>query len=199
MGGLCDALLLSLPQSRYLNSVTYLNRRSNDRWVSSDTELFYKALAIFGTDFTAIAKLFPGRDRWGAAAAAAAVAVGELPETLQAFGSETCTLCCFFGWSTVWSYANLSSWNCSALPHLLQVICLLLISDRARPHALPTHSQTVPPTKDCGPQVSAPHLQHLSCQCMAHLLPPAFRHGTRIAQLLAFRHAWKKHNVQLLA
>ncbi|WIA08393.1 hypothetical protein OEZ85_007832 [Tetradesmus obliquus] len=49
--------------SRYLNSMTYLNRRSNDRWTSSDTELFYKALTIFGTDFTAIAKLFPGRDR----------------------------------------------------------------------------------------------------------------------------------------
>jgi hypothetical protein len=56
-------LLLLLLQSRYLNSMTYLNRRSNDRWTSTDTELFYKALTIFGTDFTAIAKLFPGRDR----------------------------------------------------------------------------------------------------------------------------------------
>jgi transcription factor TFIIIB component B'' len=43
--------------------MTYLNRRSTDRWASTDTELFYKALTIFGTDFTAIAKLFPGRDR----------------------------------------------------------------------------------------------------------------------------------------
>jgi hypothetical protein len=56
-------LLLLLLQSRYLNSMTYLNRRSTDRWSNSDTELFYKALTIFGTDFTAIAKLFPGRDR----------------------------------------------------------------------------------------------------------------------------------------
>jgi hypothetical protein len=62
-GAPCMLLLLLLLQSRYLNSMTYLNRRSNDRWTSSNTELFYKALTIFGTDFTAIAKLFPGRDR----------------------------------------------------------------------------------------------------------------------------------------
>ena len=36
---------------------------------SVDTERFYKALAFCGTDFTLIALLFPGRDRWGAASA----------------------------------------------------------------------------------------------------------------------------------
>eukprot|EP00879_Flechtneria_rotunda_P006583 GHRR01006916.1.p1 GENE.GHRR01006916.1~~GHRR01006916.1.p1 ORF type:complete len:966 (+),score=514.46 GHRR01006916.1:410-3307(+) len=50
-------------QPRFLNSMTYLNTRNTDRWTATDTDLFYKALKMFGTDFTAIAKLFPGRDR----------------------------------------------------------------------------------------------------------------------------------------
>ncbi len=43
--------------------MTYANTRNSDRWMSADTELFYKGLALFGLDFTLIAQLFPARDR----------------------------------------------------------------------------------------------------------------------------------------
>ncbi|KFM27762.1 Transcription factor TFIIIB component B'' [Auxenochlorella protothecoides] len=46
-----------------LNSYTYANRLHNERWGAEDTELFYKALSQFGTDFTLISHLFPGRQR----------------------------------------------------------------------------------------------------------------------------------------
>ncbi|KAL4529138.1 hypothetical protein Ndes2526B_g06775 [Nannochloris sp. 'desiccata'] len=46
-----------------LNSMSYTNRISNERWTTEDTELFYKALSQFGTDFTLISHLFPGRER----------------------------------------------------------------------------------------------------------------------------------------
>ena len=49
--------------SSRLNSMTYMNRISNARWTAEDTELFYKALSQFGTDFTLITHLFPGRER----------------------------------------------------------------------------------------------------------------------------------------
>ncbi|KAL4524575.1 hypothetical protein Ndes2526A_g06695 [Nannochloris sp. 'desiccata'] len=40
-----------------LNSMSYTNRISNERWTTEDTELFYKALSQFGTDFTLISHL----------------------------------------------------------------------------------------------------------------------------------------------
>jgi hypothetical protein len=46
-----------------LNSMTYMSRISNERWSAEDTELFYKAVSQFGTDFTLITHLFPGRQR----------------------------------------------------------------------------------------------------------------------------------------
>jgi hypothetical protein len=52
-----------LLQHRFINSQTYGKRRTNERWTVAETNRFYHALACFGTDFTAIAKLFPGRDR----------------------------------------------------------------------------------------------------------------------------------------
>jgi hypothetical protein len=55
--------LPSCLQHRFINSQSYAKRRSNDRWSVAETNRFYHALACFGTDFTAIAKLFPGRDR----------------------------------------------------------------------------------------------------------------------------------------
>jgi len=57
-------MCLCVSQHRYINSQTYAKKRSNDRWSAAETNRFYHALACFGTDFTAIAKLFPGRDRW---------------------------------------------------------------------------------------------------------------------------------------
>merc|ERR1712224_532367 len=32
-------------------------------WSAGDTDLFYKAMCYFGTDFNLIAKLFPGRNK----------------------------------------------------------------------------------------------------------------------------------------
>ena len=50
-------------QNKQLNTMTYMNRRSSERWTEAETNLFYRALTMFGTDFTAIAALFPNRDR----------------------------------------------------------------------------------------------------------------------------------------
>jgi len=46
-----------------LNSATYSRRTHPERWSHADTELFYKALREFGTDFSLIERLFPGRNR----------------------------------------------------------------------------------------------------------------------------------------
>jgi transcription factor TFIIIB component B'' len=34
-----------------------------ERWAKEETDLFFRALRHFGTDFTLIAQLFPKRDR----------------------------------------------------------------------------------------------------------------------------------------
>ncbi len=44
-----------------------MRKRHNERWTSRETELFYMGLQLFGTDFTAIARLFNNRDRCVAA------------------------------------------------------------------------------------------------------------------------------------
>lgn len=46
-----------------LNYHSYSNRGPSERWRTEDTELFYKALEQFGTDFELIQQLFPGRTR----------------------------------------------------------------------------------------------------------------------------------------
>ena len=46
-----------------LNSATYSNRAKAEKWSKDDTELFYRAMTQFGTDFSLIARLFPGRTR----------------------------------------------------------------------------------------------------------------------------------------
>ena len=50
-------------ESHTINSMSYVNRLSNDRWSVEDTELFFRALSQFGTDFSLMAMLFPGRMR----------------------------------------------------------------------------------------------------------------------------------------
>ena len=47
----------------HINSMSYMSRLSNEKWSVQDTEFFYKALSQFGTDFTLISQLFPGRQR----------------------------------------------------------------------------------------------------------------------------------------
>jgi hypothetical protein len=46
-----------------INSQTYSTRSKPTKWKKEDTELFYKAIEQFGTDFTLIQSLFPGRTR----------------------------------------------------------------------------------------------------------------------------------------
>ncbi|XP_024401733.1 uncharacterized protein [Physcomitrium patens] len=46
-----------------LNYNSYSNRTPVERWKQEDTDLFYKALEQFGTDFELIQNLFPGRTR----------------------------------------------------------------------------------------------------------------------------------------
>jgi transcription factor TFIIIB component B'' len=51
---------LSAP-AHYSNG--YANRMRVDKWSTQDTALFYRALSQFGTDFSLIERLFPGRTR----------------------------------------------------------------------------------------------------------------------------------------
>eukprot|EP00898_Chlorokybus_atmophyticus_P000547 jgi/Chlat1/1493/Chrsp12S02027 len=46
-----------------LNSATYSNRTIPERWSAEDTEIFYQAMTHFGTDFTLIQRMLPGRTR----------------------------------------------------------------------------------------------------------------------------------------
>ncbi|KAI3942386.1 hypothetical protein MKW92_031077 [Papaver armeniacum] len=46
-----------------LNYHTFMNRTSTERWSKLDTDLFYEGIQQFGTDFTLIQQLFPGRAR----------------------------------------------------------------------------------------------------------------------------------------
>ena len=46
-----------------INSQTYGNRSKPTKWTRQETELFYKAMEQFGTDFTLIQRLFPSRTR----------------------------------------------------------------------------------------------------------------------------------------
>ena len=44
-------------------SHSFKNRGFSQKWKEKDTRLFYKALSLFGTDFSMVALLFRGRDR----------------------------------------------------------------------------------------------------------------------------------------
>ncbi|PWY71591.1 transcription factor IIIB, Bdp1 subunit [Aspergillus sclerotioniger CBS 115572] len=49
--------------SRKINQATYGKRSKTESWDEEMTELFYRGLRMFGTDFMMISKLFPGRSR----------------------------------------------------------------------------------------------------------------------------------------
>nr|CAD1842852.1 unnamed protein product [Ananas comosus var. bracteatus] len=51
------------PSSTKLNYHSYMNRAKSKRWSKLETEMFYKAIQQFGTDFEMILQLFPGRTR----------------------------------------------------------------------------------------------------------------------------------------
>ncbi|KAK9129800.1 hypothetical protein Sjap_010287 [Stephania japonica] len=46
-----------------LNYHSYMDKTPKERWSKHDTELFYKGIQQFGTDFAMIQQLFPGRTR----------------------------------------------------------------------------------------------------------------------------------------
>jgi hypothetical protein len=48
---------------RKLNSLTYANHSPAERWSKEETEKYYKALTMFGLDFTMIGYHFPNRNR----------------------------------------------------------------------------------------------------------------------------------------
>ncbi|KAL4615834.1 hypothetical protein ACB092_07G155500 [Castanea dentata] len=48
---------------RLINYQSYMDKTPRTRWSKQDTELFYEAVRQFGTDFSMIQQLFPGRTR----------------------------------------------------------------------------------------------------------------------------------------
>lgn len=46
-----------------LNYHTYSNRTVTERWKAEETDIFYRAIRQFGTDFDLIKNLFPNRTR----------------------------------------------------------------------------------------------------------------------------------------
>lgn len=49
--------------TRKINQATYGKRSKTETWDETMTELFYRGLRMFGTDFMVISKMFPGRSR----------------------------------------------------------------------------------------------------------------------------------------
>lgn len=49
--------------NRKVNQATYGKRTKTESWDDEMTDLFYRGLRMFGTDFTLISKMFPGRSR----------------------------------------------------------------------------------------------------------------------------------------
>lgn len=47
----------------FTNSASYTNRERGERWDDAETEAFYKAMSLWGTDFNLISHMFPGRTR----------------------------------------------------------------------------------------------------------------------------------------
>ncbi|CAG8174740.1 unnamed protein product [Penicillium olsonii] len=49
--------------TRKINQATYGKRSKTETWDETMTDLFYRGLRMFGTDFMVISKMFPGRSR----------------------------------------------------------------------------------------------------------------------------------------
>ncbi|KAL2844640.1 hypothetical protein BJX68DRAFT_146933 [Aspergillus pseudodeflectus] len=60
-GDLEDVIENSL--TRKINQATYGKRSKTESWDEDMTDLFYRGLRMFGTDFMVISKMFPGRSR----------------------------------------------------------------------------------------------------------------------------------------
>ena len=51
------------PLTRKINTATFGKRQKTEGWDEDLTDLFYRGLRMFGTDFMMISKMFPGRTR----------------------------------------------------------------------------------------------------------------------------------------
>lgn len=51
------------PLTRKINSASFGKRTKTESWDEGLTDLFYRGLRMFGTDFMMISKMFPGRNR----------------------------------------------------------------------------------------------------------------------------------------
>jgi len=49
--------------TRRVNNATWRNKERTERWDAEETNKFYGALSMFGTDFEMCSKMFPGRTR----------------------------------------------------------------------------------------------------------------------------------------
>lgn len=49
--------------NEFFNSATYSKHKRAENWSRADTNLFYEGLSTFGTDFSILAGMFPGRTR----------------------------------------------------------------------------------------------------------------------------------------
>ncbi|KAG6692570.1 hypothetical protein I3842_10G121000 [Carya illinoinensis] len=52
-----------VPTDPFINYQSFMDKTPSTRWSKQDTELFYEAVRQFGTDFSMIQQLFPGRTR----------------------------------------------------------------------------------------------------------------------------------------
>ncbi|XP_042984654.1 transcription factor TFIIIB component B''-like isoform X8 [Carya illinoinensis] len=52
-----------VPTDPFVNYQSFMDKTPSTRWSKQDTELFYEAVRQFGTDFSMIQQLFPGRTR----------------------------------------------------------------------------------------------------------------------------------------
>jgi hypothetical protein len=55
--------LMEVKQSNKLNSMSFRTRQHTEKWTPEENRKFYKALEIFGSDFSLISKLFKNRTR----------------------------------------------------------------------------------------------------------------------------------------
>ena len=60
--GLGDYTLIHETNQR-ITSSSYSNRVKADKWTVAETDLFFKSLSQYGTDFTLLSQLFPARTR----------------------------------------------------------------------------------------------------------------------------------------
>jgi len=54
---------MAIPKTKLTTSNSFKSYNHTDKWTEPETKKFYRALELFGTDFSLIAQLFPNRNR----------------------------------------------------------------------------------------------------------------------------------------